>query len=932
MKSIRVYTYRCLIIGVLCFLSSHLLYAQDSEPRISGTYQAVPFLQWVQQTEAETSYRFYFKPGLTDTLKVTLNAQQNTLPELLDQILSGSEFKYAIDAQKRVFITYGWEIKTELPKGLFALPEEETEPGQETPPRDVLVDYFQATRQQTDKGEAGLLEIGVRTNKLKAGKASLSGRVLNIQTGEPIAGANVFVKKPLIGAVSDPLGYYSISLPRGRHTLHITNIGMREAERNILLYSDGQLDIELRESVQSLQEVEVSAERDRNLKRTEMGVAELDVKTLKQLPSALGEADVLRAVLTLPGVKSVGEASTGFNVRGGAADQNLILFNDAVVYNPSHLFGFFSSFNSDILKDVQLYKSSIPARYGGRLASVLDITSREGNKKKFAGSGGIGPITGRLTLEGPLIKEKTSIIVSARANYSNWILKLLENEAYRSSKAGFYDLNLGVSHQVDEKNDLFVNAYYSEDHFRFRNDTTYSYRNYNASLRWKRIFSDKMYANFSASYSAYDFGVESERNPVNAYKLTYGIAQTQAKADFNYFMNVRHTLDFGVSILHYQLQPGSYQPNSSASLVIPESLEREQALENAIYISDEYAITSALTVDAGLRYSFFHFLGPQTIYGYTEGQPRSEFSRNDTTQYASGDFVKTYHGPEFRLGLRWSLSDHSSVKASYNSLRQYIHLLSNTTAISPTDIWKLSDPNIQPQLGEQLSIGYYHNFLGGRLEASVETYYKTTRNYLDYKSGATLIMNPAIETDIVTTRGQAYGLEVLLKKKAGKLNGWISYTYSRSLLQVDDQQENENINNGEWYPSNFDKPHDFTFISNYKFTHRLSLSLNLTYSTGRPITLPIARYNYAGSERVYYSDRNAYRIPDYFRADVALNIEGNHKIKKLAHSSWTLAVYNVTGRNNPYSVYFTAQNGSVTGYQLSIFGRAIPTITYNFRF
>ncbi|MGB0177120.1 MAG: TonB-dependent receptor plug domain-containing protein, partial [Owenweeksia sp.] len=513
--------------------------------------------------------------------------------------------------------------------------------------------------------------------------------------------------------------------------LYVTNLGMREAERSILLYSDGELNIELRESIQSLQAVEVSAERDMNLRRTEMGIEQLDVKTLKQIPSAMGEADVLRAVLTLPGVKSVGEASTGFNVRGGAVDQNLILFNDAVVYNPSHLFGFFSSFNPDILKDVQLYKSSIPARYGGRLSSVLDISSREGNKKKFSGSGGIGPITGRLTLEGP-IKDRTSVIASGRANYSNWILKLLDNEDYRSSKASFYDINLGVSHQINKTNNLFFNAYYSTDKFRFRNDTTYNYRNYNGSLTWKHIFNDKMYANFSGSYSAYDFNVESEGNPVTAYRLDYDIAQIQAKADFNYFLSIRHSLNFGASILHYQLQPGSYLPNSSESLVTPQVLEPERALENAIYISDEYAITSSLTLEAGLRYSFFHFLGPQTVYEYGDGLPRSSFTVTDTNQYAAGELVNTYHGPEFRLGMRWAVSDNSSVKASYNSLRQYIHLLSNTTAISPTDFWKLSDPNIKPQLGQQFSIGYYYNFFDGLLETSVETYYKALNNYLDY--------------------------------------------------------------------------------------------------------------------------------------------------------------------------------------------------------
>ena len=904
---------------------------QERSNNINGNFEAVNFEQFVKAIEAKTAYHFYYNPKQVDSLTVTLQAENQTLPSLLDKLFANTDFNYAIDAHHNVFITYGWIIQAELPADFFDRQQEERE-GEAG--KEIVVDYFEENQkaEKLANQDNKLYPIGTKTNTIQPGKAKITGRVLDALTGEPIAGANVIIENPFTGVSSDPLGYYTISLPKGRHILKISSLGMRDAERKIILYSDGPLDIELYESVQSLKEVVVQAERDVNVTGTQMGLQKMNIKTIKQIPTALGEADVLRVVLTLPGVKSVGEASTGFNVRGGATDQNLILFNDAVIYNPSHLFGFFSAFNPDVLKDVELYKSTIPARFGGRLASVLDISTREGNKKKFAGSGGIGPVTGRLTLEGPIINEKTSIIVGGRANYSNWLLKRLNNTDYKNSKASFYDVNLGVAHQVNEKNNLTLHAYASSDGFRFRTDTTYNYKNQNASLKWKSLFNEKLYGTFTGTYSRYEFGVESHENPVTAYQLGFDVGQANLKADFNFFPNDKHAIDFGVSSIHYKLHPGSFLPNSENSLVAPDVLETERALESAVYISDVFNILPNLSVSAGLRYSFFNFLGPKTVYTYAAGQPKADYSVTDTIFYDKGKVANTYHGPEYRVALRLALSAQSSFKISYNSLRQYIHMLSNTTAISPTDTWKLSDPNIRPQLGEQLSLGFYKNFREGIIETSIEAYYKKTKNYLDYKSGASLIMNHQIETDVLNTEGKAYGVEVMIKKTIGKLNGWMSYTYSRALLRQDDPLAGETINEGNWYPSNFDKPHDFTFIGNYKFSHRVSLSVNFTYSTGRPITLPVAQYYYGGSDRVYYSDRNAYRIPDYYRADVALNIEGNHKIKKLAHSSWTLAIYNLTGRKNPYSVYFVSENGRINGYQLSIFGQAIPTITYNFRF
>jgi len=657
----------------------------------------------------------------------------------------------------------------------------------------------------------------------------------------------------------------------------------------------------------------------------------LDIVSMKQIPTAFGELDVLKAVLTLPGVKSVGEASTGLNVRGGATDQNLILFNGANIYNPSHFFGFFSAFDPDVIKEVTLYKSSIPANYGGRISSVLDITSQDGNDKKIKGSAGIGVLTGKVTVEGPLIKDKTTFVAGVRTTYSNWLFNILPKE-YNKSNASFQDATLHISHKVNNKNNIYLNGYISGDKFTLNSDTSYQYQNKNANIKWKHNFNNRFYGVLTAGIDHYDYKVSGYGNPVNAYKLSYIINQYKLNADVSYFLNNKHKIAFGLSSLYYNIHSGSFTPVGKESLVIPDAIEAEHAIESALYASDQYNITSKFSVEGGIRFSVFSYLGPKHIFNYAPGLPKQESNILNADFYPAGKIIKTYNGPEYRVSARYFLSDNSSIKASFNSLRQYIHMLSNTTAISPTDIWKLSDPNIRPQLGSQVSFGLYKNLKSNTIETSVEVYYKWIKNYLDYKSGAILIMNHHIETDVFTTKGKAYGVEFLVKKATGKLNGWITYTYSRSLIRQNDPLAGELINGGNYYASNFDQPHNATMIGNYRITHRYSISLNVTYNTGRPITLPIAVYDYAGSARLLYSYRNEYRIPDYFRTDFSLNIDGNHKVKQLTHNSWTFGVYNWTARKNAYSVYYISQNGFIRGYKLSIFGTAIPFITYNIRF
>jgi CarboxypepD_reg-like domain/TonB-dependent Receptor Plug Domain len=918
---------RTILLILTLFPVSAKLNAQNRK-LYNMNFERISFEQFVQNLELQTEYHFYYASPELDSFFVTLNIQEKPLDEILDQVFLNTGFHYSIDPRNNIFITKAGAILTSLPPGFLNKPMTLSDSIQ-------LANFLNEKRGKekiVSSLENKLFNIGIKTNDAIAGNATIAGYIKDIKTGEPLASAALVADQSTTGTITDQFGYYSLTLPRGHHVLKISSVGMKATIRQIMLYADGKLNVEMEDFIPSLKAVIVVSDKVSNLKGVQMGMEKISIRTIKQMPVAFGEADILRAILTLPGVTSVGEATTGFNVRGGSTDQNLVLFNDATIYNPSHLFGFFSAFNPDVVQDIELYKSSIPEKYGGRLSSVLDVTSRMGNKKKIAGVGGISPLTSKLTIEGPLIKEKTTFILGGRTTYSDWILKNIQSQQYKNSSAGFYDADININHEINAKNNLYFSGYLSNDRFKLNSDTLYRYKNRNINLKWKHIFNNKFYGIVLGGYDYYQYNVASKNNSVNAYKLAFDIAQTNFRADFHYTPNPKHTIGFGLTSILYKLHPGSFTPQGKESLVVPDIVEQEQGLETALYIGDKYDVTPDLSINAGIRYSMFNYMGAKKVYHYAPGLPRDELNITDSASYGPGKFIKTYQGPEYRVAIRYSLSGNASIKLAYNTLRQYIHLLSNTTAISPTDVWKLSDPNIKPQQGEQISLGFYRNFKSNAIETSVEVYYKRLKNYMDYKSGAQLILNHHIETDVVNTKGYAYGAELMIKKRSGKLNGWVSYTYSRTMLRLDDPVAGQTINEGKYYPANFDKPHIVNVISNYRFSHRFSISLDATYSTGRPITLPVAIYYLLGSQRVYYSNRNEYRIPDYFRTDFSMNIEGNHKVKQVTHNSWSIGVYNLTRRKNAYSVYFIQENGFIKGYKLSIFGSAIPFITYNFRF
>lgn len=897
-------------------------------PTINASFREMPLLKALEQIEAQSQgYRFYYDSTGFDSITINLSISSLPLPQALERLLTGTGLFQAIDEYGNVFITRGRRIINSLPDGLVS----PNSPGKEPrPTRDSLVDYgFGSRKIVKTTTQSKLYEIGTKANRVR-GVVLVTGYARNSRTGQPITNVSIFTDNAH-ATVTDRYGYYSITLPAGSNQLNVLAIGMKDARFQLMIYTDGRLDLDLQEQVTTLKEVTVSSRKTINISRVQMGVDKLTIEQIKRIPTVFGETDILRAITSLPGVKTAGEASTGFNVRGGSTDQNLILFNDATIYNPAHFFGLFSSFNPEIVKDIELYKSSIPARFGGRLSSVLDISGREGDKKNITGSAGIGLITSRVNIEGPIVKDKTSFLFGGRTTYANWLLKLLPDE-YERSRASFQDLNLGISHSIDSSNSLYFTGYFSNDRFTLDSDTTYGYSNRSANVKWKRNFNKRLSGVFTLAFDQYQYNIHSKDNPVNAYQLKFSISQFNLKTDFVYYHSPRHSFDFGLSSLRYKLKPGSYEPDGKASLVNADIIPTETALESGIYFTHRFVPGPKFSLSSGIRYSSFQFLGPSDVNIYVDGVAISSSSLVEVKNYGKGKLIKNYGGPELRFSARYSFDNSFSIKAGFNSSRQYIHVLSNTTIVAPTDIWKLSDRNIRPQAGNQVSLGFYKNIKSNTIETSLEIYYKKIKDYLDYKPGATLILNHAIEQDVINTNGKAYGAELLIRKTSGKLNGWISYTYSRILLRSRQTEQDVLVNQGKDYPANYDKPHDITLTGNFRVNHRFSLSLNSTYSTGRPITLPVGRYYYNGSERVLYSNRNEYRIPDYMRTDFSMNVEGNHKVNQRTHNSWTFGLYNLLGRRNPYSVYFISENGGIKGYKLSIFGNVIPFINYNIRF
>jgi hypothetical protein len=745
---------------------------------------------------------------------------------------------------------------------------------------------------------------------------TLSGYIRDAKTGENLIGATIYIReKPGTGAVSNAYGFYSITLPAGQYHTSSLYVGYIAQEQTIDLTQSVKIDFVLNPRSKDLNEVVVTGiGRNENVTQTQMGLQKLDMKEINNIPVLFGERDVLKTIQLLPGIKSAGEGSSGFNVRGGATDQNLILLDEATVYNASHLLGFFSVFNSDAIKDVSIYKGNEPAEYGGRLASVLDIKMNDGNNQKFGVSGGIGLIASRINIEGPIVKNKGSFVISARRTYADLFLKLSNDTSVRGTKLYFYDLNAKANYKINDKNRIYLSGYFGKDVFGYQDLFGLNWGNSTATLRWNHLVSDQLFSNTSLIFSDYNYKINVNFSAGNEINIISRIQDYGLKQDFQFYKSENSTWKYGISSVYHQIIPGEITAGENFTV---SSLTNKHAWENALYFSDQHQLSSNLSMECGLRLSTFSLFGPGTFYHFdTNG------NTTDSTNYQTGKIMKSYLNIEPRVTFNYLINKSSSIKVSYARNTQNLHLLSNSTSGSPTDLWIPNSNNVKPEIADQISLGYYRNFADDMFEFSIESYYKNLQNQIDYKDGAELNYTDDVESQILFGKGRAYGLELFLKKKYGKVNGWISYTLSRTERKFDE------INNGDYYPARQDRTHDISVVGIYKVNERWSFSSTWVYNTGNAVTFPCGKYEVAGQTRYYYTDRNASRMPAYHRLDLGANLTVSE------HSSWSFSLYNAYGHKNAYMIYFKDGESDPTkteATRITLF-QYIPSVTYNFKF
>ena len=770
-------------------------------------------------------------------------------------------------------------------------------------------------------------QFGTPGTSKKGQKVVVSGLLVDAKSKDPLGRANIVVSDEPGVFTTDEAGRFRFQLKPGPHVLTFAYLDHEDKVIDLLAYQDGVLNLDMDEVPILLDEVVIQDREAREITTSRIGQIQLPISELKRAPAMLGEVDLIKQVQTLPGVTTAGEAAAGFNVRGGSVDQNLVLYDGMPVYNSSHVFGFFSAFNPEAIRDVSFYRGGIPPEFGGRASSVLDIKSKDGSYQKWNGNAGIGMITSNLMINGPLQKDKTSVAASFRSTYSNWLIHSVHTDYadLRNSNVSFYDGTLKLTHLISDRTKLSLTGYSSKDAFRLVGDTTFQWNNLQASAKLDHQFSSKLGSEFVAGVSKYGYRVVNS-DYLTASVLTYQITTAVAKAGFYYQLD-RHKLNFGWQLQHYQFEPGSFQPNSAGSNAKPLTLAKQYSIESAFYGADSWSFDDSFFVDGGLRLPLFTSFGPAAINAYKPGMPRDLANVTDTLRFKSWQPIKTYVGVEPRLSLRWTASPTSSVKLGYQRVYQFLHLISNTTAITPVDIWQPSGYYFKPQKADQISLGYFKELRMRKYSASAEAFYKTINNILDFKDGAQLILNQHLETDLLQGKAWSYGIETSITKNTGRITGTLNYTFSRSFRQV------AGVNNGSAYPSNFDQPHIVNLAWKYNLSRRYYFTGNFTYHTGRPVTIPVSAFPYENLTVAYFSGRNQFRIPDYHRLDIAFVFEGNNRRKKRGESTWVLSIYNVYGRKNAYSVFFRSNgNGIPQPYQLSILGSALPSISYNFKF
>lgn len=767
--------------------------------------------------------------------------------------------------------------------------------------------------------------------------STLSGTITDLETNETLIGATVYVNETASGTASNEYGFYSITLPKGKYTIRIDYIGYKSENLNVVIKDNQRLNIALPPDSEKLDDLIITQNTKKiAIRKPEMSVNQLNANEIKKMPVVLGESDILKSLLQLPGVTNAGEGASGFNVRGGSAGQNLILLDEATVFNSSHLFGFFSVFNSDAIKDLKLYKGGIPARYGGRASSVLEIHQKNGNSNNFQATGGIGLISSRLLVEGPIVKEKASFLVAGRSSYAHLFLKLTDNK----SAAYFYDLNTKLSYKINDNNNLYLSGYFGRDVFKFDQMLNNRFGNTMINLRWNHIFNEQIFTNTSVIYSDYYYGLDLD---LVGFKWDSGIKNFNLKYDFTHFASENIKLKYGLNAIYYNFNPGKVYPTKSDSPINSKELEQKNAFEPSLYLEAEQYLSEKISINYGLRYTSFYRLGAETINQYLYDQPVSynpdlelyqEGQIIGTKKYTSGETIQDFHNFEPRLAVSFAFTPELSIKTSYNRMVQYVHLISNTSAPTPLDIWTPSGPYLQPEIVDQFALGYFKNFNEGKYSLETEVFYKKGKNKVDYIDGAELVANDAIETTLLNGKSRAYGAEFLIRKNSGKLTGWIAYTLSKSEQKTPGRNPIEKgINNGNWYRSTYDKLHDLSITASYELNDKWIFSSSLSIQSGRPITYPNAQYDYLGLRVPSFGDRNSNNLPAFHHLDISAIYNPNPSSTKRWKGEWVFGIYNLYNRKNAASISFReseyiGQNESV---KMSIFG-IVPSVTYNFKF
>lgn len=770
-------------------------------------------------------------------------------------------------------------------------------------------------------------------------KFTLSGTIKDSKNNETLIGVNIYIPALKIGTTTNEYGFYSITVPRGEHQIEISYVGYQTIQQTVVLNQNTKNNFSISESGEELQEVVITDNKGKtNIKSPEMSVNKLSISTIKKMPVVLGEVDVLKSILLLPGVTNAGEGASGFNVRGGGADQNLILLDEATIFNSSHVFGFFSVFNPDAIKDLKLYKGGIPARFGGRASSVLDIYQKDGSSKDFHVNGGIGLVSSRLLLEGPIVKDKGSFLIGGRGSYVHLFLKLSEKN--KDNSAYFYDLNAKLSYKLNDNNNLYLSGYFGRDVFSLNKSFTNIYGNSTLNLRWNHLYSDKLFSNLSLIYSDYYYGLDLD---YVGFKWDSGIKNYNIKYDFKHYISDKFKLNYGLNGIYYEFNPGTIKPSSNDSGINPDQLDKKYAFEPSIYLDAENQLSERITIAYGLRYSLFYRLGTSTINYYENDSPvvfdsdmqiYEKGTPTSTKYFGKNKVIKNYNNLEPRLSVSYQLNEDQSIKASYNRMAQYLQLISNTSSPTPLDVWMPSDNYIKPQIADQVAIGYFRNIKDGAYSLEAESFYKKIQNRLDYIDGADLIANNAIEQVILNGRMRAYGLEIMVKKNEGKFNGWVSYTLSKSEQQTPGRTPEEpGINNGQWYSSAYDKTHNLAITSAYNLNEKWSFGASFALQSGQPVTYPNGQYEYLGITVPSYGLRNENRLPAYHHLDVSATLTPRNNKGRNWKAEWVFSIYNLYNRSNAASINFrqNADTGLNEAVRLSIFG-IVPAVSYNFKF